>query len=57
MNFFEETQSIYCKNCGGICKGKNPAETQKNANKKFGITPINCVPDCNGKSHCPYAKK
>ena len=54
MKLFSE--NLYCSQCNGSCKGKTPAETQRNANKKFGITPNNCVPDCNGKSHCKYEK-
>lgn len=54
INLFE--QSMYCRLCKGSCIGKTPFDTQRNAQKKFGIIPNNCVPDCNGRSHCPYKK-
>ena len=54
---FSAGTGIYCEQCKGSCRGKDPAETQRNAHEKFGITPNNCIPDCNGTSHCPYAKK
>ena len=53
MSLFE--QNIYCQQCKGTCKGKDPAETQRNAHEKFEITPNNCVPNCDGSSLCPYA--
>ena len=52
MKYFAE--NIYCNQCKGTCRGKNSAETQRNAHKKFGITPNNCVPNCDGSSRCPY---
>ena len=54
MSLFEENS--YCQQCKGICRGKDFAETQRNAHEKFGITPNNCVPNCNGYSRCPYEK-
>lgn len=55
MKLFKD--SFYCDKCKGKCLGADQFETQKKAFQKFGIIPNNCVPDCNGRTHCPYEKR
>ena len=50
---YYKKHSIICDMCKGKHLQKNGQTDQKSVIKDFGIIPNHCVPDENGKPHCP----